>query len=182
MAIHVRKQVLRKGRAIRCPTIKTLPSCPISKESTANRYRAFRFYHPKNRIATTLEKNIMVSLQEIQPNFQINNNPPGLSPTRHSCLIQSRRLLLLTQESVRQDWGLQKFRRVVRAWQMLAQLPDRLAGPSHRSIPGLGYEVIDHNSLDCTPYDEAYVCFPANLVQCNRPCELIEQVRFHEIS
>lgn len=47
------------------------------------------------------------------------------------------------------------------------------AESSYRSIPSLRYEVIDYNSLDCTPYDEAYVCFPANLVQCNGPCELI---------
>ena len=57
-----------------------------------------------------------------------------------------------------------------------------LADPSNRSIPSFRYEVIDYNSLDCTPDDEAYVCFPANLVQCNGPCELIEQVRFHQIS
>ena len=80
--IHVKKQVLGKGRVSWCCIFKSLSSCPIFKKTTA------------------LERTAIVSLQEIETNLQISDEPRGLSPPRHSSPIQSPRLLLVTQESI----------------------------------------------------------------------------------
>ena len=162
---HVKKQVLGKVRASWCCIFKTLPSCPIFKKTTA------------------LEKTAIVSLQEIRDESLDQQQTPWSFTT--TSLVSDSESKVTSRDSREYSTGLgaSKISSSCSSFANVSTTPcNSLAEPSHRSIPSLRYEAIDYKSLDCTPYDEAYVCLPANLVQCNRPRELIEQVRFHQIS
>ena len=54
-------------------------------------------------------------------------------------------------------------------------------GP-YSAIVGLGDEEVNSDCLNGAPNDETDICLPADLFECDGPCELIEKIRLYRTS